>query len=716
MKRLFRPSAAQMQTFGVLFAVSVLGFSGAYSLFYSLTSPERLQQIAAQTAAGTGRKITFDGKQISRTLFPRPTVTLHNIAISAPNGAQTEVRIEEMRLGMAWKSLLGSEEIEKWVFIRPDVRISVDENGRFGLEDLLTADSSRLPVNRLFVEQGYINVQTPEYSYSLPSLDMKLHGVSAAQTRMEAEGSFKSGGNTLTQWHTRSTVLKNRNEWQFPDFTAEIGGEWAKIPFGLTMDGQLGFQTDTRRLNIKPLNLQASLPQYETHISAAVPNGSAHNGALTLPEISAVLTSSYRQAQWNGTLSLTRVRLRPTVAGIDKLAFSGSRKDGKTDINATLAGQLNWQQTQGWELAELTFGSRVENTLGERQTRFHTEMTGNFRYAPDGAWQGRLHGLLDRQNAALEAAYTPANESEAAELSGKAAFTALNLNPYLANVADGKSPFSDGLMPLQLLKQGRLKIDAGLSAKTLQWENVAFDNLESRLSADREAVRLPDFRAELYGGRSSGSIEIGLSEPLSYRIRQTAEDVQVRPLLQDLFRVGLVGGQGRADFDLESRGATREEWIKNLKGRLNLNLRHGALWGLDLHHALSERKHTKNEERFTPFTRFIVENTLQNGIAAHQNAQLFSDTLNFTSEGSVDFNTLTIKDKTKLFPHKSSGMPVPIDIRGPLDNPSVTVDYSGLTEGLDSAEAKQQAVTEALKAQWQWLKPKSSGKSKEKTE
>lgn len=710
MMRLPRLNTARLRTAGLLLFAAVLSFGGIYSLFYSLSSPEQLDKLATSFTDGR-RTVTFDRRQISRRLFPRPTLTLRNLSISRPDSTQSDIRIEEMRIGISWKSLLGQTEIEKWVFVRPRIRLETDENGRFNLEDLLKTQHS-VPANRIYIEQAEVSVQTPEYRLILPNAGLTLRQLSSGNTHLTAGGKLSAGTGSQTEWRTSAILSRHDQEWTLSDFQAEIGGEWGRHPFGLTANGRLSFHNRTGQWQIKPLHAHLSLPLYETHIQASVPNGHIRNGSLNIAELSALLSSSYRQAQWDGTLSLTRLHIRPTAADIGKLAFSGSRKDGSTNLYATLSGPFVWQHKQGWHMDNLNFGSRLENTLGKRNIRFHSELSGRFSYAADGSWQSRLSGLFDRHSLTLEADYTPAaaspeNRPGTAVLNSKIDFAVLKLDPYL-DEEPGSRPFDSSTAALSdSLKQGRLQLNSLFSARSLQWGSLEMNDLKTRIKTDGGLVLLPDFRSKLYGGSTYGSITIGLTDPYSYHIRQTAENVQIRPLLQDIFRYGSISGQGRAVFDLQSKGSSRTEWLENTKGSVELNLYNGALWGLDLHNIFAQEYASPQTERFTPFKRFIVTSEIADGIGRHREAKLFSDTLNVVSQGEIDFNTMTLNEKTNIFPQNGKGRPVPIDIRGPIDNPSVTVDYSSLTAGLPDPAAKHNALTETLKEQWLWLKPKT---------
>jgi len=235
------------------------------------------------------------------------------------------------------------------------------------------------------------------------------------------------------------------------------------------------------------------------------------------------------------------------------------------------------------------------------------------------------------------------------------------------------------------------------------------------LLADRERIVLPDFRAELYNGSMEGGISMANTSPPTYHLQQYAKNINIRPLMQDLFRYGNISGEGDAEIDLTAQGADRAGLTKTLSGRLQLNLTKGNWLGINLDQALRSllgNKPVNTDERSaTPFQRFSMSSTIRNGISSHENAELDSNRLHIVLTGSTDFNNITLNQRLLLSPADGKGTPIPLNIRGKADNPSITLDYKGLTEGLETAEEKQQALTRAIREQWQWLnRPSENGK------
>ena len=240
-------------------------------------------------------------------------------------------------------------------------------------------------------------------------------------------------------------------------------------------------------------------------------------------------------------------------------------------------------------------------------------------------------------------------------------------------------------------------------------------NLTTRLLADRERIVLPDFRAELYNGSMEGGISMANTSPPTYHLQQYAKNINIRPLMQDLFRYGNISGEGDVEIDLTAQGADRAGLTKTLSGRLQLNLTKGNWLGINLDQALQSLLGNKpvntDEHSATPFQRFSMSSTIRNGISSHENAELDSNRLHIVLTGSTDFNNMTLNERLLLSPADGKGTPIPLNIRGKADNPSITLDYKGLTEGLETAEEKQQALTSAIREQWQWLnRPSENGK------
>ncbi|MDO4997111.1 MAG: AsmA family protein [Neisseria sp.] len=700
-----KPSTLQLK----IFAISLIVLAGvvlsAYGVLYSLFSAERLQQAAKEWQQNNHRHLSFDSSRIGRSLFPRPTLTLHNIVISEPNQPhKIAARIAEMNIGLAWSSVIGEAEIEKWVFRQPEFTLKQNADGTFNLADLFTDSKQNRPeINRLLIHNGSITLDNPHGAYPLKQVELLIRGASSEEAEIEAHGKVAAAW-LQSDWRIQTLAQQQNAQWHFPRFQLLAAGSAWQQKHHIKLDSSLTWQTDNQKISFKNLNIQTDLPDYQAHINSTASQAVWQQDAFSAPELNHVITSQHQQAAWDGTLSITKFNLRPTVITAEKVAFSGSRKDGQTNVYLTLDSPLSWQQSQGVQLNKLMLTSRVENTLGNLQQRFHSELAGTFKYQ-NASWNADLQGLFDRQPAQIAAQFQPADTHNPAQIQAKIQLEKWQSAPYFPANADGIA------YPKWLTQSDAPRIDAELAIQTVQFPNAEINDVKTRLLADNKQIQLTDFQAQLYSGKTSGSLSMLNSQPVSYRVQQHAQNVQIRPLLQDLFRYGRLRGQGDARVDLQSKGSNRAELTRNLRGNMHMNLRDGALIGVDLHNVLQQvqnRTLAQSEELFTPFRRFSINSQFENGIGKHQNTELFSDTLNLISQGETDLNQLTLKENITLFPVQGKGKPIPLNIRGKIDNPALTVDFSGLTQGVTSAQEKQKIITDTLKEQWQWLKPKKS--------
>ena len=80
----------------------------------------------------------------------------------------------------------------------------------------------------------------------------------------------------------------------------------------------------------------------------------------------------------------------------------------------------------------------------------------------------------------------------------------------------------------------------------------------------------------------SGSAALVASSPPRFAMRQTLTDVQLGPLLKDLTGKDPVLGRGRLALDVTSQGALVSTLKKALAGSARVELRDGAVRGIDL--------------------------------------------------------------------------------------------------------------------------------------
>ncbi|KLS17138.1 AsmA family protein, partial [Neisseria gonorrhoeae] len=332
------------------------------------------------------------------------------------------------------------------------------------------------------------------------------------------------------------------------------------------------------------------------------------------------------------------------------------------------------------------------------QPRFISRLDGSLSIPNLQNWNAELNGTFDRQPVAAKFKYT---REGAPHLEAAAALQKLNLAPYLDEFRQQNGKIFPDIL-------GRLSgnVEAHLKIGSIQLPGLQLDDMETYLHADKDHIALSRFKSGLYGGHTEGGISIANTRPATYRLQQNASNIQIQPLLQDLFGFHSFSGNGDAVIDLTASGENRKQLIRSLQGSLSLNISNGAWHGIDMDSILKNGLSGKISGS-TPFYRFTLNSEISDGISRHIDTELFSDSLYVTSNGYTNLDTQELSEdvliRNAVHPKNK---PIPLKITGTVDKPSITVDYGRLTGGINSRKEKQKILEDTLLEQWQWLKPK----------
>lgn len=671
-------------------ALSLLIIGSYIVLHQMIFKPDRLHEAARNALHGSGFNLYFD-KNISRSWLPRPTVTLRNVVLSNQNKALAQAK--EIRIGLAWSSLLSKPAIEKWVIKHADIHLEQNDEGRWNFHNLRHPGQTRLNVNRLIIENSRIEVQTPNDKIKLAGINFKLSESGGGNRRFQISGKAEHAYLNLLNWHGSGSIQRTASGWSVPDLRLDAAARYRGQSASLTANTALQWQHN--RLTFSQINANIKSPFYQTNINTSVPTAEWQNGRFLANRINNIINARRQQTEISGTLNLNDVaagrnHIRIGLASLN----AASRAQNLTGL-ATLNSEVNWQSGQGWQLPDLKIITRQNQPQNQGGPRFITALSGHFQTKPNGSWQTRLSGLFDHQLSALEAEYEPEKRLVKASIG----LNKLVFAPYLNDFRNQTVT----RYPELLTGSHAVALDLNLRLDLLQLPKLTASHIQTRLQAGKNHISLTDFSAELYGGTTHGSLSIENQTPLAYRLQQQARDVQILPLMQDLLRYNKLAGFGDAAIDFTTRGNNRQDLTRNLHGRLNLKLQEGALIGININNILNQNHPAQAKTTSTPFKRFTLNSLIQNGVSRHQNAELITNKLHILSNGSVDLNRLTMNENMLVSITGSTAPPIPLTIQGLVDNPSVTLNYNSLTRGLITPEEKQKALSDTLKRQWDLL-------------
>ncbi|HFB6044856.1 TPA: AsmA family protein [Neisseria gonorrhoeae] len=676
----------------------LLAAVGLHASVYRTFTPENIRSRLQQSIAHTHRKISFDA-DIRRRLLPRPTVILKNLTITQPDGGRVAVSVKETKIGLSWKNLWSDRiQVEKWVVSGADLALTRDRNGAWNIQDLFDGAKHSASVNRIIVENSTVRLNFLQQQLILKEISLNLQSPDSSGQQFESSG--------ILVWRKLSVPWKSRGLFlsdgigtpEISPFHFEASTSLDGHGITISTTGSPSVRFNAGGADAAGLGLRADTSFRNLHLTAQIPALALKNNSIKTGTVNGTFTAGGEYAQWDGSFKLDKANLHSGIANIGNAEISGSFKTPRLQTNFSLGSPLVWSRDNGLDAPRLHISTLQDTVDRLPQPRFISRLDGSLSIPNLQNWNAELNGTFDRQPVAAKFKYT---REGAPRLEAAAALQKLNLAPYLDEFRQQNGKIFPDIL-------GRLSgnVEAHLKIGSIQLPGLQLDDMETYLHADKDHIALSRFKSGLYGGHTEGGISIANTRPATYRLQQNASNIQIQPLLQDLFGFHSFSGNGDAVIDLTASGENRKQLIRSLQGSLSLNISNGAWHGIDMDSILKNGLSGKISGS-TPFYRFTLNSEISDGISRHIDTELFSDSLYVTSNGYTNLDTQELSEdvliRNAVHPKNK---PIPLKITGTVDKPSITVDYGRLTGGINSRKEKQKILEDTLLEQWQWLKPK----------
>lgn len=676
----------------------LLAAVGLHASVYRTFTPENIRSRLQQSIAHTHRKISFDA-DIRRRLLPRPTVILKNLTITEPDGGRVAVSVKETKIGLSWKNLWSDRiQVEKWVVSGADLALTRDRNGAWNIQDLFDGAKHSASVNRIIVENSTVRLNFLQQQLILKEISLNLQSPDSSGQQFESSG--------ILVWRKLSVPWKSRGLFlsdgigtpEISPFHFEASTSLDGHGITISTTGSPSVRFNAGGADAAGLGLRADTSFRNLHLTAQIPALALKNNSIKTGTVNGTFTAGGEYARWDGSFKLDKANLHSGIANIGNAEISGSFKTPRLQTNFSLGSPLVWSRDNGLDAPRLHISTLQDTVDRLPQPRFISRLDGSLSIPNLQNWNAELNGTFDRQPVAAKFKYT---REGAPHLEAAAALQKLNLAPYLDEFRQQNGKIFPDIL-------GRLSgnVEAHLKIGSIQLPGLQLDDMETYLHADKDHIALSRFKSGLYGGHTEGGISIANTRPATYRLQQNASNIQIQPLLQDLFGFHSFSGNGDAVIDLTASSENRKQLIRSLQGSLSLNISNGAWHGIDMDSILKNGLSGKISGS-TPFYRFTLNSEISDGISRHIDTELFSDSLYVTSNGYTNLDTQELSEdvliRNAVHPKNK---PIPLKITGTVDKPSITVDYGRLTGGINSRKEKQKILEDTLLEQWQWLKPK----------
>jgi AsmA protein len=263
--------------------------------------------------------------------------------------------------------------------------------------------------------------------------------------------------------------------------------------------------------------------------------------------------------------------------------------------------------------------------------------------------------------------------------------------------------------PIDLSALKTLNANGKLQCGALQVKGLKLANLKAEVKAANGRLDGPH-SANLYDGAVNGAVGLN-AEGNRVALKETMTNVSVGPLLRDAAQQDRLEGRGNVNLDVTGAGATVNTLKKSLGGSAKVNLRDGAIKGIDFGAIIDKVKSlggkseegSANSQDQTKFTELNATFAIKNGVAHNQDLDIKAPLIRVTGAGDIDVGNSSIdytvkptlvatakgqggKDVGQL-----SGLTVPVKLTGPLDGMKYKVDYSAAASDLAKSKVGEKA-------------------------
>lgn len=748
-----------IKTGAIVLGVTILLFGAAAAYLVATFDANRYKGVLVDwMREHKQRTLAIDGP-VSLSVFPRLEVTLRQVSLSEHRRAEQFMRLEEASLAVEVLPLLRQQLVVDRVQARGlQLRYTRDAQGRRNIDDLLQPDDDKdgagqgsegrsLQFDVNAVELSDLRVSVQDVPAKLQG-DVHLRSLSTGrladgvESPVTLDAGFDlaqpavrgdlQGSTTLRLGLDSGSVALSDMELGYKGHALGVDALDARVTGALAYDGaqaalraeglraeasamvgalklepsslslqRFSYEPQRRALSIEQLALELNAvrdkqpiearlqwPQLQADGSAL--KGSALQGRVALGGAQA-WSAQFRSAAPSG--SFDEVRLPGFEA---TLSSSGERK-----LSGSLRTDLLLQIAKtAVALEQLQLQAQVQDpALKPLQIAVKGRASASAQAAQ---WQ--LAGALN--NNAFDTRGNAAFAGTVPTIHAQGQFAKLDLNTVLAEPARTTGQPAAGkeaaeapidFSPLRSL-QGTLSLKAG----SLIYRPYQLDDARIEASLEGGMLRVGTLAGRIWSGSIAAN---AFADARAQRVmlKGVANNIDIHAALQDVAQKDVLEGRGRVSFDLESAGKTVGEMKSRLDGEAAVQLRDGAIKGINLARTLREAKaaltmqqdavQQARQTEKTDFSELTASFQIANGVARNRDLDVKSPFLRLGGEGAIDIGKSRIDYTARAVVANTSkgqggaelaalrGLTVPVRLTGPLEAIDWRVQWSAVAVG-----------------------------------
>ncbi|MDH4173041.1 MAG: AsmA family protein [Betaproteobacteria bacterium] len=406
-------------------------------------------------------------------------------------------------------------------------------------------------------------------------------------------------------------------------------------------------------------------------------------------------------------------RIADDVPGKLSLAAHVRGKKPLVDLKVTLEGTYRLAlESQAYALTGMTLGV---NGAAAEMTRIALTVTGDAR--AQLAKEAVEADLLVKFDDTTVTAKLGMSGFSAPHYRLQADVDRIDLDRYLVAQKDAKPAPSAGPkvavdVPVDLSALEGLRADGRLAVGWMQLMGMKVSDLKAELRVANGRAEVAPHSAKLYEGTLQGALTLA-AKGNRIAVKETLSGVAIGPLVKDLMGRDAVEGRGDVRVDIAAAGPTVAALKKSLDGTARIQMRDGALKGINLTEVLRKTRAAFGSKaaqqqpadlgQRTDFSALSASFVIKNGVARNDDLDVRAPLVRLGGAGDVDIGNsqldylakatvvATSKGQSGTDLEHLSGLTIPVKLSGPFDAPRYEIDYRALAGDAAKAKVKEKA-------------------------
>lgn len=566
------------------------------------------------------------------------------------------------------------------------------------------------------------------------TLDLEQKRYTLRGADAEIKGKLLDFTDALLRFSGNAELQPTAKQFAFDDVKLAASGKLKAQTLEMRMEAPKLALTDTAASGGK-LKGEAKLVEGARNITAnfSVPAFEGTPQAFKLPSV--LLEVAIREGKLDAT-----AKLAGSIHGdIDKMLFQSPQlkmtlagKQGDIAIDGTLTSPLSANlKSKRIELPEIGVAFSLPNPAGGS---LKLNASGNARLdMAKSDLDAALKGKLDEST--FDAKFGMSSFSPAA-YSFDVDIDRFNADRYLAKAAPASAAKPKGpsagpisgtgqsapAKPLDLSALRELRAKGTVNVGALTIHNIKASKLHATLHAGDGKVEVNPLRASLYGGSASGSVSATATAAPRFSLKQNLTGIDVGTLLKDAINKNPIDGRGNVMLDVTSAGGGFDQIKKSLDGSARLELRDGAVHGINVAQAIRNAKTKIGELRGQPaaetgtgstseqtdFSELSGSFRITDGVARNDDLSIKSPLLRVGGAGNIDLGAERLDYLAKVTVVSTlqgqggpelqalKGLTVPVRLSGPFTAIGWRIDFAGLAKeaAKEKIEEKKSEIKE----------------------